>query len=248
MKVAGVIREGLDGLLRLIYPPSCVLCGRRLPPGRRLGLCDSCWLSVELVRAPVCEICGRPLNDDERLGGLCFDCRLNPAPMIIRSAAHYREPLVSLIYLCKYEFWPSAARQPAELLVERAHALFGDWRPDVVVPVPLHPRRLRWRGFNQSELLARPLAELWDVPLLKGLLRTRDTIPQVRLPDEARRENLRDAFAVGDTASAIEGKRVLLVDDVTTTGATLIEGARALLAAGASETAAYVVARPAGNR
>jgi ComF family protein len=246
MKLAQTIKEGLDGLLRLIYPPACVLCGRRLPPGRRLGLCDPCWLSVELVKAPVCETCGRPLNDDERPAGLCFDCRLQPPPLVIRAAALYREPLVSLIYLCKYDFWPTAALQPAELLVERAHALFGSWRPDVVAPVPLHIKRLRWRGFNQSELLARPLAGMWGVPLADGLLRVRDTVPQVRLPDEARRENLRDAFAV-DAATALNGRRVLLVDDVTTTGATLAEGARALRAAGAREVAAYVVARPASS-
>jgi ComF family protein len=236
------LRNGAEGLLRLVYPPACALCGGRLEPPRKLGLCPECWRGAPLIRLPYCTACGQPLNADEVPGGLCLDCRLEAPPVVLRAAALYREPLVSLLHLCKFDFWAPAAEQLAELLVERAHALFPAWRPDALVPVPLHHRRLRWRGFNQSVLLARILAEHWELPVTPALRRVRDTVPQARLPREARLTNLRGAFAVVDP-QVVLGARLLLIDDVTTSGGTVHECARTLSAAGAAEVRAYLVAR-----
>lgn len=231
-----------DGLLRLLYPPSCALCGQRLPPPRRLGLCPECWRGVPLLRLPCCQACGRPLSADEAPGGLCLDCRLEAPPIVVRAAAAYREPLISLLHLCKFDFWAPAASQLSELLDERFHAAFPDWLPEALVPVPLHPRRLRWRGFNQSLILAGALGRRRGLPIIEPLRRVRDTVPQARLPHEARRTNMRGAFTVRRT-SRVSGARLLLIDDVTTTGGTLYEAARTLLEAGAAEVRAYVVAR-----
>jgi len=238
-----------DGLLRLLYPPVCQVCGERLDEGLKIGLCPACWRLVVLIKHPWCAACGKPLLKkeivDPRGENLCLDCRVlgGLSPVTLRGTALYREPLVQLIKEFKYRFWPTLAEQLSGLFAERADALFGAWRPVIIIPVPLHSKRLRWRGFNQSRLLAQRLAAHWGVPLGEPLVRVRNTVPQVKLPDEARLTNLAGAFAVGDPR-AVDGRRVLLVDDVSTTGSTLLECARELYKAGATEVRAYVLARP----
>ena len=237
----------VDGLLRLLYPPVCKVCGERLPEELRIGLCPACWRSVELIKHPWCGACGRPITQkeisDPRGENLCLDCRVSPFPVTLRGTARYTEPLIRLLHEFKYGFWPTMSEQLADLFVERAGALFGPWRPEVVVPVPLHVKRLRWRGFNQSRLLAKRVAAHWGVPLAEPLARVRNTIPQAQLPEEARRTNVAGAFAVKD-AGIVAGRRVCLVDDVSTTGSTIRECGRVLREAGATEVRAYVLARP----
>lgn len=240
-------RRTIDGLLRLLYPPTCHVCGDKLPEGRRMGLCSACWRTVELIKHPWCAACGRSLEQkeigDPRGENFCLDCRLDPFPVILRGTAHYRKPLVQLIQSFKYDFWPSLADQLSNLFIERAHALFGSWRPDLVIPVPLHYRRLRWRGFNQSLLLARRLAAHWGAELIEPLSRTRNTIPQASLPTELRLTNVAGAFDVKNEHPII-GRRICLVDDVSATGSTIRECTKVLREAGATEVRAYVLALP----
>jgi ComF family protein len=240
-------KRTVDGLLRLLYPPVCKVCGERLPEELRIGLCPACWRSVELIKHPWCSACGQPITQreisDPRGENLCLDCRVAPFPVTLRGTARYAEPLIRLLYEFKYDFWPSLADQLGDLFVERAHALFGPWRPEVVVPVPLHVKRLRWRGFNQSRLLAKRVAAHWGVPLAEPLVRVRNTIPQFKLPKEARLTNVARAFAVRDPG-VVAGRRVCLVDDVSTTGSTIRECGKVLREAGATEVRAYVLARP----
>ncbi len=120
---------------------------------------------------------------------------------------------------------------------------FQEWSPEIIVPVPLHPKRLRWRGFNQALLLGREVSRRWQIPVDPFiLLRVKETAPQTQLPEEERRKNVRRAFDV-NSGKTIDGKNVLLVDDVYTSGATVNECSHTLLRAGAKEVHVLTLAR-----
>ena len=156
----------------------------------------------------------------------------------MRAALRYQEPTSSLIHRFKYEGCFALAEPLARHLI----AVWPTWEqpPDLIVPIPLHPRRRRRRGYNQSELLAAPLARALGLPMNpRALQRVRHTAPQVGLGPEERHANVRGAFAAADAG----GRRVLLIDDVLTTGATMRAAAEALLAAGAASVSAYCLAR-----
>ena len=157
----------------------------------------------------------------------------------MRAALRYQEPTSSLIHRFKYE----GCFALAEPLARCLSAAWPAWvqPPDLIIPIPLHPRRKRRRGYNQSELLAAPLARDLGLPMNpRGLRRVRHTAPQVGLGPEERHDNVRGAFAADDSFT---GRRVLLIDDVLTTGATMRAAAEALLAAGAASVSAYCLAR-----
>ncbi|HOU41752.1 MAG TPA: phosphoribosyltransferase family protein [Promineifilum sp.] len=158
----------------------------------------------------------------------------------MRAPLRYAEPTSSLIHRLKYEGCFALGGALAETLI----AGWPRWLrpPDLIVPIPLHPRRRRQRGYNQSELLARPLAEAVGVAYsATPLQRTRHTQPQVGLGPQARAVNVRGAFTAAPDEA--RGRAILLVDDVLTTGATMTAAAEALLAAGAASVSAYCLAR-----
>jgi ComF family protein len=165
---------------------------------------------------------------------------------VARSAAYYEGPLVQLIWRYKYHGQMVLARPLGEVMVaalEGAAAALDPETIDVVCAVPLHASRLRERGFNQSELLAEHVAEVIGRQLRPLLERTRPTLPQVDLPLESRAANVRDAFA-SNLREVIRGQRVLLIDDLFTTGATITECARALRRAEVGELRVFTLARP----
>lgn len=224
------------GALDLLYPPRCAGCGR-------LGslFCASCLARVELLRPPLCEHCGRPVS----MAGLCSFCRHASSALDgIRAAALFAEPLRSAIHHFKYENRQALARPLASLLHECWQR--QPFPADVLVPVPLHERRLRERGYNQAALLARELGRELSLPVVEeAVRRERETRPQVGLTAAERRQNVADAFHCSN--GALRGCRVLLIDDVCTTGATLEACAIALRQEGeAASVWALVVARPWG--
>lgn len=219
-------------LLDLLYPPRCVGCGR---PGT--FFCMACRDQVSRVYPPVCPLCGQPQVGDD----LCPECtRAPPAIDGIRSAALFEGPLREAIHQFKYAY-------TRDLVVPLGELLLTCWRTycpsvDVIVPVPLHPRREKERGYNQSELLARYLGQAVGAPLLSNALcRVRYTASQAHLGAAARLENVAGAFAChsGD----LLGERVVLIDDVCTTGATLVACSAALKTGGARSVLALTVAR-----
>ncbi len=231
------------GILDLLYPPRCEACGRL----RRELICDGCWAEIDWIRPPVCEICGAPFDPRAQAGPRCAECRgRRRAFAVARSAGYYSGPLVEAIrrfkYDCQMALWRPLGRLMVEALEDGAGAVDPE-TVDVVCAVPLHESRLRERGFNQSELIAEIVAERIEKPLKRLLRRMRPTLPQVDLPAESRAANVRGAFEA-DLHEVIEGKTVLVIDDLFTTGATMIECARALRRAGAQEVRVLTLARP----
>lgn len=242
------LRTLLDSVLNIVYPEICLVCSAPVSRMREHGICDACWARVIDLRigTPRCCSCGLPfrsmsLND----GALCGDCILHPPPYSgARSYGYYAGALRSAIQAFKFH----KRRDLAELFGALLAEVFSEsWRPedlDLLVPAPLHSKRRRERGYNQSELLVRSLAQHVGLPRCNALARIRATPPQVGLSDARRQENVAAAFRCR-RPEWIRGKRILLVDDVMTTGATVASAAGALLAAGAMRVSVLTVARTA---
>jgi ComF family protein len=237
-----------DGVLSVVLAPPCAACGIPLTSPTRGPVCQQCWSSISLFVPPLCSHCGDPLlswrksSDDD---GRCQRCRQRPSPVTAsRAIGPYDGPLRAILHSFKYGGCRSLSRGLGGLLRDSAAEVLAG--VDVAVPVPLHRGRRRARGFNQARELARHLG----VPVADALRRTRATASQTDLPAEARRGNVQGAFAMRRFIARVnvEGLRVVLVDDVSTTGATIEACATVLRAAGAAEvsavTAARVVSRP----
>ena len=230
------------GLLDLVYPPICLVCGDRMDTGT---LCERCITAFVPLANPVCVVCGRP--QESRVCGNCERFRSETGTAFAfdaaRAGAVYGGAVRHAIHLLKYRNKENVAEPLAAFLADRLVA--GVLLPDVdavqiVVPVPMH--RARERGYNQARLLAAPVAAHLGVALLAdaAFVRVRATAPQVGQTDKARRANIA-AFAVPEP-DAVRGKHVLLIDDVYTTGATLHGCAAALKTAGARTVRAVCLA------
>ncbi|MGH7905817.1 MAG: double zinc ribbon domain-containing protein [Candidatus Binataceae bacterium] len=239
----------LDNLLDFLYPPYCVACGVLLPGGGKRRVCDLCISRIARISEPFCLICGAPaLKSALDRAGRCPRCQKSqPNFRTARSAARYTPhmdeeegTIGSIIRRHKYGLDQSLGRALAECIGELP---FGRGVYDTVIPVPLHRRRLRWRGFNQAALLGLEIARRLDCPCdLRALARIRPTPPQTFRNHRARAHNVRGAFTVTEPRR-VGGKRLLLVDDVMTTGATADECARILRAGGAGAVDVFTLAR-----
>ncbi len=229
-------------LLDALLPRVCAHCGEDLHYLRTAPLCPGCEGGLEPLGPPHCAVCGLPLPDG---GGTCRDCRAGgPAALAAaRSAYVFNPQLRSLVHALKYRSRADLAAWLGDAMTA-ALRRFPELSPyNFCAAVPLHPARLRRRGFNQAGLLARRLAAGANLFLLDGAVRrVRDTPSQTALSKEQRAANVAGAFAVA-APELVKGRRVLLVDDVATTLATLDELARELRRAGARDVAAFTLAR-----
>lgn len=225
-------------IVDIFFPPVCARC-------RKIGslLCDDCLREFVPVTEPICDRCGRQLEGRlPELGSAnCRACQESP-PVLrqMRAPWHYVEPLSSIIHRLKYDGYFALAGPLGSLMAEQ----WPRWAvpPDLIMPIPLHKKRQRRRGYNQSALLARPLARTLGLTYTdQALRRTRHTVPQVGLGPEERAANVKNAFAA-DT-EMVAGRHILLIDDVLTTGATMSAAAETLLDAGAASVSAYCLAR-----
>ncbi len=226
----------------LIFPVRCLSCGR-------FGdyLCKGCLRSIPIKKTFECIGCKR----NTPFGQTCFLCaKTNPVDQLL-IVADYKNPLVekSLKFL-KYRFIRDL-EQPLSVLTKKylrwltLDKKFNVFEPNpLLIPVPLHPRRLNWRGFNQSELLAKDIADTFQMEIASDIIeRTVNTIPQADIKErEQRLKNLNGIFKIQNKEKII-GREVLLIDDVCTTGATLNECARVLKSCGVSKVVALVIAR-----
>lgn len=222
-----------QALLDLLFPPRCAGCGRM-----GAWLCPECLAQVGRVAGRGCARCGRPLGEHAH----CPACRGRTFALErVRAPFFFEGVIQQAVHGLKYRGRRVLAGPLGALLAAYLGVL--SWPAAAIIPVPLHRERERARGYNQSALLARALAQRSGWPLLeRGLVRWRHTRPQVGLDAAGRRENVRGAFRWEGDAPPPE--RVLLLDDVYTTGATMEAAAEALRAAGAKEVRGLALARP----
>jgi ComF family protein len=238
----------LEEIVSTFFPKTCPLCrGRLREPG--LGFCAPCSSSFLLIRAPFCDQCGAPLGGTPgKLCGLCANCLCTPSSPgtprpRVRSAALHAGPLRDAVLGAKYAGRTAMAASLGIFLQSRYRDMFGAEPFDRILPVPLHVRRLRQRGFNQCDFLARPLAKELGVPLdHDSVARIRNTPPQSGAGRGQRRRNLRGAFSAVHPRR-VEGRSFLILDDVYTTGATVHALYEVLRSAGAGKVAAFTLTR-----
>jgi ComF family protein len=231
------ILNGCTNIVQRILPHRCLLCGA---PGGDQTLCPACYASLPWHHIPHCPRCALPTME----GMICGHCLKTP-PAFDRTIAalRYEFPLDVLIQELKYRHQFALASLLGAALADRA--LQSAPRPDVLIAMPLHPSRLRERGFNQALELAKVVASRLDLPLLgQGAERIRATPPQVGLPWKERAKSVRGAFAC---SLDLSGKHVGILDDVMTTGTSLHELSLALRTQGVAEISAWVVARTMGR-
>jgi len=244
-----ILRQFID----LIYPPRCPICGEFLGhTGRNsdrpgFPVCMSCMNDFTKVNHPCCSVCSRPFESWVEDDHPCETC-MRKWPFYSRVIVPYlyEGTLMTAVHQFKYGGKDHLAKSLGPLLALFTAEQFGGKDGLLVMPVPLHPKRLRERGFNQSLLLARYVAAQLDAELdFLSLRRIRYTQPQTGLKRDERRKNVRKAFGLTDS-NGVKGRTVILVDDVATTGNTLNECAGTLRRAGADNVYCAVLARTAG--
>ena len=244
-QLAGIISNVLASMLALLYPQRCLGCQILIGPEETF--CPACQKFIFPIGTPLCVCCGLPFATAAGPDHLCGRCQARPpAFRQARSWALYQSgvtphPLSQAIQNFKYQRNLNVGKTLADLGV--IHFPLDNQVYDVIVPVPLHPHRLRWRGFNQSLILARALGCARHTKVDPfSLERTRPTVPQTQLTASERRANVRGAFAVV-APERLAQKQVLLVDDVYTSGATVEECAQVLCRAGAAVVDVFTLAR-----
>jgi ComF family protein len=244
--IPSIVADMADALLSVLFAAPCAACGELLDRPTRGPVCDECWRSVLPLTPPLCETCGDPLASWRAIGvprDRCPRCRRGHRHVDRALAVGaYDGTLRLIVHALKYDGRRSLARPLAALMRQRGADVLGG--ADAVVPVPLHRSRRCQRGFNQASDLAAHLG----LPVIHALRRVRATRSQAELPAARRHGNVRGAFAATPQAAALRASVVVLIDDVSTTGATLEACARSLKEHGVAQvralTAARVVARP----
>lgn len=234
----------------LIYPSDiyCIGCGKPLDPGCLYSMCEDCIMNISWANGRVCEICGKPL-EEWYPDSVCAECRGEKRSFSGGVTCFvYRSVVRDMIRRLKYGGESYLGRIMGEILAESAAA--RGYAPDLIVPVPMHYKKKKSRGYDQAELIAAAAAERLGVECCADALgRKRQTRPMSRLNRQERRHNLEDAFAVTvKGVKAVRGKTVMLVDDIYTTGTTMDCCAEALLDAGAAEVYAASMASGINQR
>ena len=220
------MRKIIKKILELWYPTTCVFCGEIC----KKGICKSCSEKIDYIQEPLCKKCGKPIHSQE--GEFCFDCQ--------RRMLHYEQgrslwlhkrPVSSSIYDFKYKNKRVYGEIYGREMAEQFNDLIRMWEIDVLIPVPLHRKRQRKRGYNQAEIIARELGKKLGIPVdMSVIIRERETTPQKELGQKNRRKNLKKAFRL--TGKRLTGKNILLIDDIYTTGSTIDAMAEVLMKTG----------------
>ena len=231
------IAKGIKQIADLLYPIKCPFCGEIVSAGREKrtahnGICASCRKKIVYIGEPRCKKCGKPISKAEE--EFCYDCtRKQRLFEEGRSLWLHKEPVKQAVYALKYKNRRIYAEAFGAELAEHYGRYLRRKRVDRIVPIPLHKKRRRERGFNQAELLADELGKRTGIPVdAAALRRVKETRPQKKLDDKGRSRNMRGAF---EASGEITGKTIVLIDDIYTTGSTLSEAAGTLYRAGAEK-------------
>jgi len=223
----------IRGLIDFVFPPLCLGCSTYTD--NQSMVCDSCLGQIDRFSHPICLCCFKMLPS----GGLCSECR--EQSLTLFALGNYIAPLRDLIIQFKFKGIRSIAAMFAEELVGQFGSRMTDFEAVYLVPVPLHPDREHSRGYNQAKVLAQHLSPLLDIDVADDiLLRSVEGSPQADQKFEKRAENIKDVFHVSQPAEGAD--RVILIDDVVTTGSTMIEARRVLDGAGYKTVAAVSIA------
>lgn len=239
------IKSLVDIFLNLVYPDNCRICGQRRATKAQSYVCHECRKDIRQITPPVCSLCGRQFEGDITVEFTCEDCRNRKIYYDrARSAVYYDGTVVKALHAYKYNNAMWFEPFLAQMLIEKAKIEIcnGEW--DCIVPVPLHFVRKNERGFNQAERLSNHLSKAVKIPVNARILkRVKYTETQTALERHKRGENVKNAFALRDRDLNINGLRIVLVDDVMTTGATVNECAKTLRKGGASSIFVLTLAR-----
>lgn len=239
LQVPNLLRDIVETGIVFLFPAKCRVCETFLEVTSVPYICADCWHDIQFLEPPWCDICGTP-----DVTGLCDECATDPPPYgKLRSIAFYQTTLQDAIHLFKFE--KKQVFAPHLIRLINAHipidCCIADY--DFILPVPIHKKRLRERGFNQATLLAKGVAQTEGVPVLTdALVRHRHTVAQSSLGMEARQNNIIGAFEILNP-EVIRDKRILIVDDVFTTGATVREAVNELWKADPVEVDVLTLAR-----
>lgn len=239
-----MLKQLSDALCNIIFPHICLACKKSLSDKKQV-ICIGCNDKLPINRLPFCKKCGVSLTKDEMQKNFCKECLKNFKKLhfnLSNSVFLYKEPLSDLICLFKYKQKMGLAQffgQKMITFIKNYHILNNI---DIIIPIPLHQKRLREREFNQAEILAQIISKEYNLELeSKAIIRAHMKHVQTLLKKDKRFENIKGAFRIKN--NTVKHKNILLVDDVFTTGATLSEAALILKEAGAAKVDAFTLAR-----
>jgi len=234
----------LKSIIDFIFPPICPICGSSFSSEEEIGICTHCLSHIKYIGSPLCSKCGRPFYSELTSDHLCGECLTKKRYFNrARAVGYYEGVLRKTIHLLKYKLRNNLAFPLGNLMVNRMKSFLNGATYQLIIPVPLHPRRLRERGFNQALSLARFISKEYNITLdFYSLARRRQTRPQVGLSEQERRDNVRGAFLLLKKDKVID-KDILLVDDVYTSGNTVEECSKVLMKAGAASVDVLTLAR-----
>ncbi len=213
------LQQTIETAITFLYPAQCKVCENQLGLESAPYICNACWKDIEYIEPPWCEICGMPKAEN-----LCNFCATKPPRFgKLRTITVYETTIQQAIHLFKFNKRPSFSHTLIQLILDNIPRDLNLTDYDYVLPVPIHKKRLRERGFNQSTLLAKGIAKVVGLRVIEDvLIREKNTSPQSSLDREARQTNIKGAFNLLD-ADKIRDKHILVFDDVFTTGATIRE-------------------------
>jgi ComF family protein len=236
------IRKLANEVLDCLYPPGlyCICCGKIIDASRTYMMCNDCIRDMKWIRGRSCTKCGKALGDTDP-GDVCYGCRNYDYSFDHGYAcAEYGAHEKAVLYELKYASRGDIGKTLGEIVYDRMAAEFGENglkdAYDLVIPIPIFKQRRKTRGFNQAEIIAKSFAERAGIPYSRDvLIRSKETLPMKGLGPSERMANIQGAFAIREELKEkTAGARLLLIDDIYTTGATLSEAARILKDAGAS--------------
>lgn len=240
------MKSFIQSVMDFVFPRSCFICGSPFDSEKEAGICPHCLSQIKYIKSPFCTRCGKPFHSEIITEHLCGDCLTRKRYFSkARAVGYYDGVIRKATHLLKYKLKNHLALSLGRLMARHVTYLFSGVSYHSIIPVPLHPARLRERGFNQALFLARSISRTYRIPL-DGytLARNRWTKPQVGLSERDRKDNVRGAFGIVRKDKVADGN-ILLVDDVYTSGNTVDECSKTLIQAGANRVDVLTLARVA---